>query len=99
MFDFQKAINGEPIYLRYEQVFPIYMPHIKQWAINQNRYDDLGNYFGYGPGLSTDQPKKKVMVTAYVYKNSMGVPFVSNEKLDDMLSPIFLGEKQFEVEI
>jgi hypothetical protein len=102
MFDFQKAINGEPIYLDGKFINVSYNPQSKLWRINMDEWNKnglamLGNYRG---DLSTDHPKKKVMVTAYVYKHFGGTIEVSISKILDF-TPDFklLGEISGEVEI
>ena len=94
MFDFQKAINGEPIYCNGLRIYPNWLPSFQQWEWNKTYYNKDKTPF------TTDPPKKKVMVTAYVYlslyNNSV---FCRDAKMvkDDMF--VFITEKQFEVEI
>jgi len=102
-FDFNKAINGEPIYCNGERIFPYYESNGKKFVIfNGSLYlaewtKDGRNVYAdpkHKCDLITDPPKKKVMVTAYVYKNVMGDILFTN-----IPTPFSIGQISGEVEI
>jgi hypothetical protein len=103
-FDFQKAINGEPIYLNGIQIDARYSPMSGQWMFTEctgrtvtRFFDQYGKDICHGAEvLSTDPPKKKVMVTAYVYKDFYGELSVANTKITNSS---YVGEISGEVEI
>ena len=99
-FDFQKAINGEPIYCNGERVYPYYSINDKLFKDSGHSWFNHGVYTGSNTdlNLSTDPPKKKVKVTAYVYTDLMGIPYVSSQK-PNFVPHNFIEEKQFEIEI
>jgi hypothetical protein len=101
-YDFQKAINGEPIYCNGEMIYLHYNPEFSAWkrygphTFGWDRWGKVAND-EEKHDLSTDPPKKKVMVTAYVYMDLMGVLFVSNLNPTVVSLPNqFITEKQFE---
>ncbi len=99
-FDFKKAINGEPVYFKDVQIEPFYHPHDKLWRYGGHSWHMDGvPLTGLKLGrLSTDPPKKKVIVTGHVYKCCDGTIRVDVEKQIKQ-GRKYLGEISGEVEI
>jgi len=97
-FDFNKAINGEPIYRNDVVIRPSYNPINARWCIGHTEWTKGGQGINTIYALSTDQPKKKVIVTAYVYRNAANTFSFFNQKLT-CCNDSFLGVISGEVEI
>ena len=101
-FDFEKAINGEPTYCDGININTSFHPlsstfYQYNFGIPNYMWDKSGKSCCSMSDLSTDPPKKKVKVTAYVYKDDNGQIAFAREKI--LREWKFLGEISGEVEI